>query len=57
MFYQLVILQFQEYWVCTSPTALQNTIINLVEQLALALSGEFKVNFCNNNSYGSQLPL
>jgi len=29
----------------TSPTSLQYTIINLIEQLAVALSGEFKVRF------------
>ena len=33
----------KEYWTVESPVSLQHTIINLVEQLAVALSGEFKV--------------
>jgi len=33
----------RDYWSMQSPVSLQNTIINLVEQLAFALSGEFKL--------------
>ncbi|XP_057312523.1 serine/threonine-protein kinase mTOR-like [Hydractinia symbiolongicarpus] len=33
----------KEYWVVTSLVTLQNTIIDLIEQLAGALSGEFKL--------------